>query len=369
MMPSPTPLIAPVMQPFLSPSIILFSQRSLLSLESVGYIFSFLWFMHIIGMIFFFDIPKSKRKAERESHVTCPEEDFDSDTDKFEQGNKNTYASTEINLVSASAQEIGHGAGTFEKLQTMSRKTVKHQSHRTYRDSIANIREMMFSNVAFPTTVATLFIVKMLTEIILSSCGSITGRYFKWSGARSGLLMGLLASMVLPVNQTLATSRNISERNTIKVALQLGRYGALLMVNYESFFFFVTRTNAMTRNACRIHLFGNHCPYDGIFGAPQYVLSFAILFCVLTTLESATLTLMSKVHVAPRHTKKYSIDNAFTVSFVSALGRLLGDVFLFAMDISSCALFKDIINSLCIFLIIAFTAGLYLVKKHYFFLT
>lgn len=361
-MPSPTPLpntsplIAPAVPPFLSQYILPSSQRSLLSLESIGHIMAFLWFLHIIGIIFFFDIPKSIRRAQRESHVISPEEDFDSDTD---QGNKNPCVSTEINPFSDSTQEASHGDVTFEKLQTMSRKTVKHESHRTYRESIANIKEMMFSNIAFPTTIAVLCIVKISTEIILNSCGSITGSYFKWSGARSGLLMGLVSSMILPVNQTLAMSQNvhISERNIIKVALKLGRCGALVMVNYESLFFFLTRKVS-----------AKHRYYDGVFGPVQYVLSFAILFCVLTILESATLTLMSKVHVSPRHMKKYSIDNTFTVSFVSALGRLVGDSFLLAIDVSSFALFKDTINSVCFLLLVVFTAGLYLVKKHYFFL-
>ena len=82
-------------------------------------------------MIFFFDIPKSKIRAECETHVISPEtaaeEDFDSDTETFDQEKNPPYVSTENNPFSASTQEISHGDGTFEKLQTMSRKTVKHQ--------------------------------------------------------------------------------------------------------------------------------------------------------------------------------------------------------------------------------------------------
>ena len=170
--------------------------------------------------------------------------------------------------------------------------------------------------------------------------------------------MGFVAAMILPVNQTLAKSQNLSERNIIKVALKLGRCGVLLMVNYESLFFFLTRKVS-----------AKHRYYDGVFGRVQYVLSFAIIFCVLMTLESATLILMSKSHVAPRHTHRYSIDKTFTVSFVSALGRLIGDAFLLAMDTPSFALFKDPINSVCLLLMISFGVGLYLVRKHYFFLT
>ena len=145
-------------------------QRSLLSLQSLGHIMSFLWFLHIIGIVFFFEIPKSVRKAEPGCLTIPPEEDFDSET--------------ETNPFSDSRQEVSHGDVAFEKLQTMSRKTVKHQSNYTYKESIANIRENMFSDIVFPTSTAILFIVKISTEIILNSCGSMTGSYFNWSGAR-----------------------------------------------------------------------------------------------------------------------------------------------------------------------------------------
>ena len=100
--------------------------------------------------------------------------------------------------------------------------------------------------------------------------------------------MGLMALMILLVNTSLSTARNITERDIMKVALEMGRYGVLLMVNYESLFFFVARKVSARR-----------CHYDGIFGKAQYVLSFAIVFCSLVTLESVTLTLTPKVQVAP----------------------------------------------------------------------
>ena len=201
-MPSPTPainmtLLIPAAQPFLqplpfnplTPSIMPFGQHSLfIPLESIGYVMSFAWFIHLVGMIFFFDLPKSKRRAERETVYsdekkfhTTQEEDFDSDTETNEQEKNPPHASTETNpFLSDDTQ----GDGTFEKLQTMSRKTVKHLSQHTYRESITNVRRLMFSNVAFPTTIAVLFIVKLTTEVLLSSCGGITSRYFNWSGAR-----------------------------------------------------------------------------------------------------------------------------------------------------------------------------------------
>lgn len=178
--------------------------------------------------------------------------------------------------------------------------------------------------------------------------------------SRSGLLMGIMTTSILPINMKLASERNFTERRIMKVALEVARYGLVLMLNYESIFIFIKGIIDGPRivSSTRYH-------YDGMFGAPQYICSFAIIFSSIVTLESVTLQLMSKVQASPRHMKKYTIDSAFIVIFVSAVARLLGDFLIFAFDVSS---LNDIVNSLCITLIIAFTFGIYVVRKHYFFL-
>lgn len=195
-MPSPTPLAnltsasGPTSQTFASP----IGWHGFFSLRSIGYVMSIVWAFHLIGMLFFFESPESKRRTERETvhldvlkaHMT-QDEDFDSDTETYEQEKNPPDTPAEINaFMSANTCEITHGDGTFEKLQTMSRKTVKHQSHDTlnYRESIGNIRQTFFSNVAFPTAAAVLFIAAITSEVLLSSCGTIALRYFNWSGAR-----------------------------------------------------------------------------------------------------------------------------------------------------------------------------------------
>jgi len=181
---------------------------------------------------------------------------------------------------------------------------------------------------------------------------------------QSGLFAGSMATIILPVNMYLASERNLIERKIAKTALEIGRCGLLLMMNYESIFIFMVGifNDSSSRDSSTIYC------YDGIFGIPQYMLSFAVVFSSIVILEAVTVMLMSKVQVAPRQMKKYTIDNAFVVIFISALGRLVGDVLIVACDISSSAYFSDIINSLCVTLIIAFTAGIYVVRKHFFFL-
>ena len=185
----------PPVQPFLpplplyAPTIVPLGQRSLftlkISLESSGYVMAFLWFIHLIGMIWFYDVPKTTRKVSRnnglKSHMT-QEEDFDSDTETQPAEKKSPFESSKSNPFIS--EEIGHRDGTLEKLQTMKRKTVKHHSQHTYSETIADVRRLMTSNVSFPTMCAVLFVVRAVAEIMFSSCGTIMSKYFNWSGGR-----------------------------------------------------------------------------------------------------------------------------------------------------------------------------------------
>ena len=178
---------------------------------------------------------------------------------------------------------------------------------------------------------------------------------------RCGLFMGFVAAMIFPININLA-SRNRAERDIIKTALEVSRYGLMLMLNYESIFFFIMgiigsgpKENKDTTT--RYY-------YDGVLGVLQYTGCFAVIFYGVITLESSALTLMSQVQVTPRQMKKYSIDSVFVIVFVSAIARLFGDAMVFAFD----SLHPPVVNSICISLIFAFTMGIYIVKRHFFFL-
>ena len=74
------------------------------------------------------------------------------------------------------------------------------------------------------------------------------------------------ASLILPVNMSLATEQNLAERVIIKKTPKID--GLLLMVNYESLFFFVT---ALFKGSQKKESPTGY--YDGILGAPKYMLS------------------------------------------------------------------------------------------------
>merc|ERR1719291_321851 len=103
--------------------------------------------------------------------------------------------------------------------------------------------------------------------------------------------------------------------------------------------------------------------YHQYFLRYQYILSFAIVFVSVATLQSVALTLISKV--APIQLRKYSTDCAFLVILVSGLGRLLGDTLVFMFDSFR---WCETNNFLCFSMIAIFSIAGHLVKKHYFFL-
>jgi len=381
--------LRPASQPFLPPLPLNqftqgmpFGEHSLISLEYVGYFMSFLWFMQLLGLIFFYDTPKatqntvdfetptnSSRLRDRIDH----DEDFDSDSvaSNFVSHSGSNYDSSiafrspENNPFMSggnATHDIGdHGDGTFEKLQTMSRSTVKHKTHHySHWESIVSVRRLIFSNIAFPTCISLLFLAKCTGEVLLSSCAPVTSRYFGWSGAWAGVFMGAMSSLILPINVSLSQEKNYSERCAIKTALAVARYGLFLMMNYEAIFFVIYD------NIKGLKKWEIFTAYDDVVGVPQYMTSFGIVFISIVYLESSTLSLMSKV--APVRLRQYSIDTVFIVVVVSAFGRLAGDMLVSTLDLSSWIFCSDIINSLSFLLVIAFCAGSYFVKKHFFFL-
>jgi hypothetical protein len=222
----------------------------------------------------------------------------------------------------------------------------------------------MTSNVAFPTTVAILFIVRSAAEIMLSSCGSIMMKFFYWDGVRSGLFLSAVTSLVLPFNLSLASERHYTQRWFMKTGLQVARYGLMLMVNYESIYCFIV--SIIEERSLGTDPNDRHHHYDTLIGASKYMMSFVIVFSCITVVESATLTLMSKVQFAPRQMKKYVIDNCFVMIFVSGMARIVGDLLFFTFQNWAC--FNELVNPFCFTMLIVFCAGLFVVRRHYFFL-
>eukprot|EP00804_Cyclotella_cryptica_P014024 CCRYP_002501-RB/>CCRYP_002501-RB protein AED:0.04 eAED:0.04 QI:76/1/1/1/0.85/0.75/8/589/1746 len=361
--PNTTTSVEPFLPPLPIPSNSLqvnipFGEQRIISIGYVGYTMAILWGVQLIALLFFFDVPKGSAiehiPKHAEHYTSVPTNIEEEDMDSFDESDENVIAAEKLANVSI------HGDGTFEKLQTMSRLSVNHSSKHSFAESIINVKRLIFSNVAFPTTTALLLLSKASMEVLLSSGATTMNRYFAWSGALAGLFMGAIASLILPINIFLSGERNSVERKIFKAALNSAKNGIFIMMNYEAIFFLVRNIVYKKKNWVMPAI------YDEVFGIIQYILGFIIIFVSMSFLESTTQILMSKV--SPRPLKRYSIDNSFVVVAVSALGRLVGDLLIVAVDFSSSMFCSDIINSLLLPLLVGFVAGEYLVRKHYFFL-
>ena len=373
---TPTPLFTtPTQAPaaVFIPPVLPLGKYSLLSLESVGYLMAFAWFIHLLDIVLNFNVPRTTRqlpsngsKSPMAQESPVAQEFYDSDIEKQATPKKLSYdESTETDPFIS--KEIGHRDGTFEKLQTMKRKTLKsHSQHSSsyWKESLVDIRKLMTSNVAFPTTVAILFIVRAAAEIMLSSCGSIMTKFFYWDGVRSGLFLSAVTSLVLPFNLSLASERHYTQRWIMKTGLQVARYGLIVMVNYESIYSFIV--SIIEERSLGTDPKDRHHHYDTLIGAPKYMMSFVIVFSCIAVVESATLFLMSKVQFAPRLMKKYVIDNSFVMIFVSGMARIVGDLLFFTFQNWVC--FNELINPFSFTMLIVFSSGLWVIRRHYFFL-
>jgi hypothetical protein len=203
-----------------------FGEHRLLSVGDIGYIFAVLWGLHLIGLLLLYDVPKRSALEDRSKHEhkVLLEEADDDEEDTFDESGDNVF--TKDNIANDAGSSHGDESldGTFEKLQTMSRRSVNYGSKHSYAESLNNIWRLVLSNVAFPTTVALLFLAKATIEVLLCSGGTILNRYYAWSGALAGLFMGVVASTLLPINLWLSEEKNLVERKIIKVRLYLDIY-------------------------------------------------------------------------------------------------------------------------------------------------
>ena len=198
-----------------------FGEHRVISVGNVGYMLAVLWGLQLIGLLFFYDVPERavlEGQMQRENQTFTEQTDEDEDIDTFDDSDDNVFANDNAAMDSSS-----HGDetldGTFEKLQTMSRRSVRHDSKHSFVESVKNVFQLVLSNVAFPTTSVMLFLSKAAIEVLLCSGGTIMNRYFAWSGALAGLFMGAVATTTLPVNVLLSKEANIVERKVIKVRL------------------------------------------------------------------------------------------------------------------------------------------------------
>jgi hypothetical protein len=166
-----------------------FGEHRIISLSYVGYVLAILWGFHLLGLLFFYDIPKRLAIEQIQKHADRYPED--EDMDSFDEPDETTFLT---------------------------------DSKHSFSESIISVRRLVLSNVSFPTTIALLFLSKATVEVLLCSGATIMNRYFAWSGCLAGLFLGAGASTILPINMILSEEKNCVERRVIKVCLSLPRH-------------------------------------------------------------------------------------------------------------------------------------------------
>lgn len=108
--------------------------------------------------------------------------------------------------------------------------------------------------------------------------------------------------------------------------------------------------------------------YDWLVGIIQYFVGFSVTFFGLTALDSAALSLLSKVSPPRLRTSSASLQLGTIVTFVTLLARVIADLQILMIGLSHRLINTDLVNSLVLPLLVGcFVIG-HFVRKHFFFL-
>lgn len=109
--------------------------------------------------------------------------------------------STQLRQTSSSADHGWRKRG-FQKVKTFA----------------SRIQKLLAYHIAIPLALSLLFYVYFSLEVMFTACPIVTDRYFGWSGARAGVMLGCLAIIILPVDfMCEMVSRRYEERTVMKV--------------------------------------------------------------------------------------------------------------------------------------------------------
>uniref|UniRef100_A0A7S2XKP1 SPX domain-containing protein n=1 Tax=Attheya septentrionalis TaxID=420275 RepID=A0A7S2XKP1_9STRA len=391
------------------------------SLTAPSYVMAVLWLMQLIGLLYFFQDP-AKHNNERgkvaadhdpgtgETNDTPTaywlernqEDGYDSDTTAMsdhagvtpdvayygalssvtEQESKPTLGSTiEVSQLMQSKKKTRRSSSSDDEVDSKTHLMTPPEKPRRRKSIwlslLKRIINLIFQSVALPGAIAVLAIVKIVHEVLLSSCAIIAHRYFGWDGMGgvfAGLLLAALASLVLPTTYLVEVIANhYNERTVIKRSLVIMMMGLLVMVNYEALLSLVYDSKLIFDD--QLHVDDDDAPgirtapqgYGWEIGMYQYVVGFSIVFICCVALESSALVLISKI-APPKLCSSPVINCGSIVTFVGLIAQLVGDLQILFVGLSHRIINTDFINSLVFPIICACFVAHYVIKKHFFFL-
>ena len=106
------------------------------------------------------------------------------------------------------------------------------------RSALAFLSEyggLVFSNRAFPISLALFCLIELTDEILINSVSLITRRYFRWHGAAAGIFTAGLGVFVLPANFVVdKLSGYYDERSLVRFFLYFCMVGVIWSLNFQN---------------------------------------------------------------------------------------------------------------------------------------
>jgi hypothetical protein len=217
------------------------------ALQSTSWLMVLFWLIHFVRILIQFT-PKSGRGAtktalasnQRDDAAAASGTDYDSSSSSESDGNGRPSraifrSSSDSDTNSREHLEATYGAagaisliptsadGATESTQLrQSSSSADHgwrkRGFRQVKTFASRIQKLLAYHIAIPLAFCFLFYVYFSFEVMFTACPIVTDRYFGWSGARAGVMLGCLAIIILPVDFLCEmVSRRYEERTVMKV--------------------------------------------------------------------------------------------------------------------------------------------------------
>mmetsp|Transcript_12785 Transcript_12785/g.14428 ORF Transcript_12785/g.14428 Transcript_12785/m.14428 type:complete len:341 (+) Transcript_12785:1453-2475(+) len=278
-----------------------------------------------------------------------------------------------ISDTSATYQKLERGISdisAYHKPNTHARNgqrvTYQKLHHRKWKTTLRRTAKLILHNIAIPITLALHLFANMTIELIMSSCVIITHRYFNWSGTKAGFFLSLLAFCFIPMHMIASyLGFCYGERCVLRKGLIAILSASIVGINYEALYILMKEIDSILRKEDSPNDTTTKY-FDWNIGLEQYCLATCILFLCSIVIESASLSLMSKVSYSRLNAS--SINCSTLSPLISCIGKIIGSTILVVVGLSHRMIYTDIVNSISFFLIMSCACCYHVVKKHYFFL-
>lgn len=133
------------------------------------------------------------------------------------------------------------------------------------------------------------------------------------------------------------------------------------MLNWAALFSLISRAADLLETVSHQSL-----SYDWKFGVLQYIIGLVIVFAGISSLEGASLALLSKC--SPINARSVFMHTGTFATLLTMFARLLGDLQIVMVDLSHTLVNADIVNALVIPLLFGCLVVTYVINKYFFFL-